>query len=1726
MSLFVNGAFVIGTLSGIVLMFMVLGYSVVYLIGALPMPAVSTFWSTFFLILQYAFGSFTASLILPQLLSYIMAFPFIILEWIIDQLIWIQKALSPDKKAGTLRAEFGEISKLFTRQSPRAPIEEVPHEVMTMLIAKPVKKISPVDFIGRYSGVYYDHGAGKFAKGIITPEDAAVKELYDLLIESNKLVRWTLIERIVRAARSLLGKFIPGLRAPPVYIEVVEDLGTNAVKYIDENTGLVHIVFDRNFVDTLLKYKSSKYAQVAAHLMAERLSHELRHSNKILSSEDRKAEEKRIVRRDLLSFEDMMKDQALYELIYEFFKEEKPSFPSGRYFRDFLLGVLCFAKNRKARLSAIGGLVEKFYGGEDVQAGVHALPIIPGLSGTRQSAETDSIYEKLERASGAEEVRSILLDRIKDDNDLVDAFDKDLPVEVSDVKPVSVEFAKVCLNEMFTEDHTFRHRLKLYGEIFDLWQVFRQAAEAKKIGKTDYFMTINDAKRTVKDGTCTQIFFAAPDRTGSEENITTEIKDINIFRRWECHSAYEGIALSLYQLQESDSSKEAVSPEKLRDLMGRYTADTENKFTLYNSEDDIAKLDSLLKTCAVKLAGIHECESNGIPGGIWDGIVFDYTAVEAGEAQPNDLNPGYKITKENLNQERTHVESVFKPYIHDANKRMKDMPAGAREQLALNITIATDNMIRQIKIEKDRSDAASQLKESFGRWASAIKVIYKGREKDGEVVRNLMARFINALDGGYTVTPEEISLEKEELLASFSRVSERGPLSDSALVDKILYGAMSKIESDHYTARFALWQWLNENYPQDKIDSVRTGEADKAETIINEICTTLSLEEVVIKGMAELSQYAKESGREIIVASKDSISDEVVLRAFTDKYNVKAFVFCRGSTTDHASITATACGAFLLIGLPEIVFDRLVKTDVSASLVTSDEGSESNFYIGPSNTENGMKMAHDYMSAIVLRQYYRAKEDSRQESGKFIAETIDGNPADRARIPVYGNINLPLHLRRGDSGIEEDGALDILEKIYTNGANGIALVRTEYIFKGEVPPDFAAQKELYIAMARYTKEFDGNSRALTFRTFDKESDKACLSLPNPENKYGFDYYRTGRGRQELKIQLKALLAASAECDNIQVDFPMVNNMNDIVFLHSVLEEAKTELLAEDRRISRATLDKMPLGIMAEDRELFMNSDGSANTNFEEILDNTLMKISFVSIGPNDLISSVKRVKRSLIKSEHYDKEILALIERVVRETAKRKGSVTMCGDFARFSKTLMFSIYLYNKYGIPLIPGIVYDMIPKSKTLIESCNAKNCSEMLKGWELKTDKDINGIIKTKTATIINRLRAEPEFEPLMNKGMREFLAPEPRTAMSMAANLFKSEKAFGPLVLIGVPSGMTDRAQVIDAIKDNLGGRAEVVIVDDRHDLAARELSAAARQKHLTAVLIDKSLTLETVKTKNFSDDVYSIKLAKEYDVILTMNNVSDKTRRQIAETIKALLGSLSAVDFDRAVREFKAVPMTADKSAKIEKIRGLVAKRRGEIASIYNNEPILTKAQLKDKPITIATTERVAMSDIYFGENMTLANKERIKNVFIYGDELKDESDARKFVLASGYLGDMSEIKFIHKTNAINELAGSENVGIRTTEGELGSTEEITRVKGKLLEIQAIDMNNQKVYVAMNSYQALLKMMISPEGELPPGVSYDEIRHIFRFLPRTVPIDYDKEVRSYIEAIAVIRTAA
>jgi hypothetical protein len=361
--------------------------------------------------------------------------------------------------------------------------------------------------------------------------------------------------------------------------------------------------------------------------------------------------------------------------------------------------------------------------------------------------------------------------------------------------------------------------------------------------------------------------------------------------------------------------------------------------------------------------------------------------------------------------------------------------------------------------------------------------------------------------------------------------------------------------------------------------------------------------------------------------------------------------------------------------------------------------------------------------------------------------------------------------------------------------------------------------------------------------------------------------------------------------------------------------------------------------------------------------------------------------------------------------------------------------------------------------------------------------------------------------------------------------YKSDlyKALGPVVLVGIPQEMAVRPDVISAIKNSLGRQAQIVTV-----YSEDELAVLAKKRDMTAVFVDKDFTVEAIKTEKFRNDVYSIKLAKEYNVIIGMNTISARTREEIRESIIALLGKLAAVDFDRAVKEFRGTTITAEKLQQIDNIRTLVARRKAEIKSIYNNVPLPTAAEVK-KRVGVATTEKVAMSDMYFGENVSIANNAGIKNAFIYGDELKTEEEARKFVLAAGYTGRMEDIAFINKGSLTYEqLAaevakqagiGQENVGIRSVSGEL-KLEGDRVTTGVLLEVEPITMNGERVYVAINSYQALLRLLTA-EGEIEiPGVSKDDVKGIFRYLPRTVPIDYEKEIKGYIEAIAVIRTAA
>ncbi|MDP3790578.1 MAG: putative PEP-binding protein [Candidatus Omnitrophota bacterium] len=351
----------------------------------------------------------------------------------------------------------------------------------------------------------------------------------------------------------------------------------------------------------------------------------------------------------------------------------------------------------------------------------------------------------------------------------------------------------------------------------------------------------------------------------------------------------------------------------------------------------------------------------------------------------------------------------------------------------------------------------------------------------------------------------------------------------------------------------------------------------------------------------------------------------------------------------------------------------------------------------------------------------------------------------------------------------------------------------------------------------------------------------------------------------------------------------------------------------------------------------------------------------------------------------------------------------------------------------------------------------------------------------------------------------------------------------PNVIIGIPAnGSFDAME--ERVREALmaaGANLEVARMDEN------EFAKLAKARNFRGIFIKDIFYIDS--PRKFVGDIKAAKLAVDYEILLTMNDVSVNTREELSAAIKAILPNIASVNaadiFNRAQEVLAARPELASQIPAIQK---LIAKRKHEIAGIYNGMAI-DKTVNYDNRIAVATTEKIAKFDPFTFDNIETAQKQGIVNVFIYGDTLKDIDSAKRFVKACGYRGNIDDLRFIDKRgkkyeHIVAEIAAfqtglkAESIGIRAAAGEFAD-EKVA--KSKLLEIQPIDMNGQEMYPAMNSYQVLLKIVLAGTGEIIiPGVSKDDVRGIFKYLPRAIPIDYEKEIRSYIEAIEIIRTAA
>ncbi|HEI7562127.1 TPA: phosphoenolpyruvate--protein phosphotransferase [Staphylococcus aureus] len=395
----------------------------------------------------------------------------------------------------------------------------------------------------------------------------------------------------------------------------------------------------------------------------------------------------------------------------------------------------------------------------------------------------------------------------------------------------------------------------------------------------------------------------------------------------------------------------------------------------------------------------------------------------------------------------------------------------------------------------------------------------------------------------------------------------------------------------------------------------------------------------------------------VIVGNDLTPSDTAQL----NKEFVQGFATNIGGRTSHSAIMSRS------LEIPAIVGTKSITQEVKQGDMIIVDGLNGDVIVNP--TEDELIAYQD------KRERYFADKKELQKLRDADTVTVDGVHAELA-----ANIGTPNDL----PGVIE------------NGAQGIGLYRTEFLYMGrdQMPTEeeqFEAYKEVLEAM--------GGKRVVV-RTLDIGGDKELSYLNLPEEMNPFLGYRAIRlclAQQDIfRPQLRALLRASVY-GKLNIMFPMVATINEFREAKAILLEEKENLKNEGHDIS----DDIELGIMVEIPATAALADVFAK------------EVDFFSIGTNDLIQYTLAADRMSERVSYlyqpYNPSILRLVKQVIEASHKEGKWTGMCGEMAG------------DETAIPLLLGLGLDEFSMSATSI----------------LKARSQINGLSKNEMTELANR-----------------------------------------------------------------------------------------------------------------------------------------------------------------------------------------------------------------------------------------------------------------------------------------------------------------------------------------------------------------------------------------------------
>ncbi len=342
----------------------------------------------------------------------------------------------------------------------------------------------------------------------------------------------------------------------------------------------------------------------------------------------------------------------------------------------------------------------------------------------------------------------------------------------------------------------------------------------------------------------------------------------------------------------------------------------------------------------------------------------------------------------------------------------------------------------------------------------------------------------------------------------------------------------------------------------------------------------------------------------------------VVLRTFTptdilsyDKSKIQAVLTTSGGKTSHAAILARSYSIPVVSGVHNIT-DKIHPGD--QVLVDATAGT---VFVRPTAT---------------LLNHYKRPHDTEEKLERL--KTRWRKPVytkDGVKLDILANISLP----------------DDVDEAIDNGADGIGLVRTEYLLSNrkEMPPED-------VQMMYYTDIFEkSKGKPCVIRLMDIGGDKIpqFFEMPQEFNPFmGWRAIRIFLERKDILVTQVSAILKAGKGYNYSIMVPMVTTLQEWTEAKKIISGVARGLNLPMPKCG--VLFEVPLSVL------------EMNTFLKEI--------DFASIGTNDLIQYLSAADRNNSKVNYLYNPIEPAFLRIIRNTIKTANDngmpLSICGEMA------------------------------------------------------------------------------------------------------------------------------------------------------------------------------------------------------------------------------------------------------------------------------------------------------------------------------------------------------------------------------------------------------------------------------------------------------------------------------